>query len=99
MAAFILMMGAFGSAAAEDFKVCCVKAARRNFTLYPEALPWEVCGVSVGAGSADGTNPSVNTTLGWCKSNCPGHPTKNTSKFIHLMLTRLGPDIGRHPLC
>src|SRR5438034_6928904 len=100
MATFLLVMGVFGAAAASaNFKICCVKAARRNFTLYPDTLPWETCGIGMNAAAAPGTSPSVNATLGWCKSNCPGHQPSSTVQWLHPITTYLLPYIGLLLLC
>jgi hypothetical protein len=96
MAGVLLILAMLDSADAHaDFSHCCVKAARKNFSIYA-TLPWDTC--AVGTNVSD-INPSVNATLGWCEETCPGYAPSDTGEWLHPITNWFIPYIGLLILC
>jgi hypothetical protein len=100
MAGVLLILAMLDSADAHaDFSQCCVKAARKNFSIYA-TLPWDTCAVGTNvSGIWNPINPSVNATLGWCEEKCPGYQPSETSEWLHPITNWFIPYIGLLILC
>jgi hypothetical protein len=87
-------------AAAADFGICCMKAAREQFNVVIFDAPWSACGVEPAFDfTKDTPLNSVNASLGWCKEHCGGYQASVTSQWLLPLATWVIPPFTLLILC
>jgi hypothetical protein len=87
-------------AAAADFGICCMKAAREQFNVVIFDAPWSACGVDPAFDfTKDTPLRSVNASLGWCKEHCGGYQASVTSQWLLPLATWVIPPFTLLILC
>jgi hypothetical protein len=87
-------------AAAADFGICCMKAAREQFNVVIFDAPWSACGVDPAFDfTKDTPLSSVNASLGWCKEHCSGYQASVTSQWLLPLATWVIPPFTLLILC
>jgi hypothetical protein len=87
-------------AAAADFGIYCMKAAREQFDVIITDAPWSACGVDPAFDfTKDTPLNSVNASLGWCKEHCGGYQASVTSQWLLPLATWVIPPFTLLMLC
>ena len=100
IAIFMLIYAPVNAGPGMDTGICCMQAAREQFSEANPWLPWDACGVDPAFDFLNSApSPSVNVSLGWCKNQCPGYQRSSASQWLQPLATWVIPALTLLILC